>query len=84
MATEWLYEQRAATMSLVATGGRLVFGGDTNGRFRAFDDETGEMLWEINLGSPVSGFPSHLRGGRPAIRGGEHPAPRALRRASRA
>ena len=56
-ATEWLYEQRAATMSLVATGGGLLFGGDTNGRFRAFDDETGEVLWEINLGSPVTGFP---------------------------
>ena len=23
----------------------------------AFDQETGEVLWEINLGSPVSGFP---------------------------
>ena len=56
-ATRWLYEQRAATMSLVATGGGLVFGGDVNGRFRAFDDETGEVLWEINLGSPVTGFP---------------------------
>ena len=44
-------------MSLVATGGGLVFGGDINGRFRAHDDETGEVLWEINLGSPVSGFP---------------------------
>ena len=55
--TTWFYEQRAATMSLVATGGGLVFGGDVNGRFRAFDHETGEVLWEINLGSPVSGFP---------------------------
>ena len=55
--TTWLFEQRAATMSLVATGGGLVFGGDVNGRFRAFDQETGEVLWEINLGSPVSGFP---------------------------
>ena len=55
--TGWTYEQRAATMSLVATGGGLVFGGDINGRFRAHDDETGEVLWEINLGSPVSGFP---------------------------
>ena len=36
-ATTWLYEQRAATWSLVATGGGLVFGGDVNGRFRAFD-----------------------------------------------
>ena len=53
----WRYEQRAATMSLVATGGGLVFGGDVNGRFRAFDHETGEVLWEINLGSSVSGFP---------------------------
>ncbi len=56
-ATRWQYEQRAATMSLVATEGGLVFGGDVNGRFRAFDDETGEVLWEINLGSPVTGFP---------------------------
>ena len=55
--TTWLFEQRAATMSLVATGGGLLFGGDVNGRFRAFDQETGEVLWQINLGSPVSGFP---------------------------
>ena len=33
-ATAWLYDQRAATTSLVATGGGLVFGGDANGRFR--------------------------------------------------
>ena len=56
-ATAWLYEQRTATMSLVATGGGLVFGGDVNGRFRALDHETGEVLWEINLGSSVTGFP---------------------------
>ena len=63
--TRWLHQQRAATLSLVATGGGLVFGGDANGRFRAFDQETGEVLWEINLGSPVSGFPvSFAVGGR--------------------
>ena len=56
-ATVWKHEQRSATMSLAATGGGLIFGGDVNGRFRAFDHETGEILWEINLGSPVSGFP---------------------------
>ncbi len=55
--TSWRYDQRAATMSLVATGGGLVFGGDVNGRFRALDHETGEILWEINLGSSVSGYP---------------------------
>jgi len=55
--TEWLFETRAGTMSLVATAGGLVFGGDANGRFRAFDHESGEVLWEINLGSSVSGYP---------------------------
>ena len=55
--TTWGFDQWAATMSLVATGGWLVFGGDVNGRFRAFDHETGDVLWEVNLGSPVSGFP---------------------------
>ena len=34
-----------------------MFGGDGNGRFRAFDQDTGAVLWEINLGSSVTGFP---------------------------
>ena len=55
--TLWKHEQRAGVMSLVATGGGLIFGGDVNGRFRAYDDKTGKMLWEMNLGSPVSGYP---------------------------
>jgi PQQ-dependent dehydrogenase (methanol/ethanol family) len=55
--TVWKYEQRAGTLSVVTTAGGLVFGGDDNGRFRAFDDKTGKVLWETNLGSPVSGFP---------------------------
>ena len=53
----WTYQQRAVTTSLVTTGGGLVFGGDGNGRFRALDQVTGEMLWEINLGSAITGFP---------------------------
>jgi alcohol dehydrogenase (cytochrome c) len=44
-------------MSLVATGGRLIFGGDTNGQFRAFDQDSGKVLWEVNLGSPTTGYP---------------------------
>ena len=55
--TTWKYEQRAGMMSLVATGGGLIFGGDTNGRFRAFDQDNGKILWEVNLGSPVTGYP---------------------------
>jgi alcohol dehydrogenase (cytochrome c) len=56
-ATLWRYDQRAAVMSLLSTGGGLVFGGDAAGRFRALDAATGKVLWEINLGSPVSGYP---------------------------
>jgi alcohol dehydrogenase (cytochrome c) len=55
--TSWKYEQRAGMMSLVATGGGLVFAGDVNGRFKALDDKTGKMLWEVNLGAPLSGYP---------------------------
>ncbi len=53
----WVYEQRAGVMSMVATGGGLIFGGDVAGEFRAFDENSGEVLWETNLGSPVSGYP---------------------------
>ena len=56
-ATQWKHEQRTGVLSLAATGGGLVFGGDAAGNFRAFDDTTGEVLWETSLGTPVSGFP---------------------------
>src|SRR5690606_5746397 len=53
----WKFEQRAGTLSLLTTGGGLVFGGDVAGRFRAFAQDTGQVLWEVNLGSQVTGFP---------------------------
>jgi len=56
-ATEWKVEQRSAVLSLMSTAGGLVFGGDVNGRFRAYDQRTGEVLWEVNLNSPVNGYP---------------------------
>jgi PQQ-dependent dehydrogenase (methanol/ethanol family) len=55
--TVWKYEQRAGMLSVVTTAGGLVLGGDANGRFRAFDDRSGKVLWETNLGAPVSGYP---------------------------
>ena len=55
--TTWKYEQPAGMMSLAATAGGLVFGGDANGRFKALDDRTGKVLWDVNLGSMVSGYP---------------------------
>ena len=55
--TAWKDEQRAGMLSLMSTGGELLFGGDVNGRFRAYDQRTGEVLWEINLGAAVNGYP---------------------------
>ncbi len=55
-------------LSLFATGGGLVFAGDLGGRFKALDDKSGKVLWEVNLGSAVSGFPiSGLAGGKQYI-----------------
>jgi alcohol dehydrogenase (cytochrome c) len=56
--TAWKREQRAVTTSVMATGGGLLFGGDANGRFRAYEQRTGEILWEVNLGSHVTGYPA--------------------------
>jgi alcohol dehydrogenase (cytochrome c) len=53
----WRYEQRAGVMGLVATGGDLIFIGDVAGKLRALGATTGRPLWEIDLGSPVSGHP---------------------------
>lgn len=40
---------------LVSTGGGLVFGGDWDRRFRAYDDTSGEVLWESILNARISG-----------------------------
>ena len=56
--TGWTHQQRAGMISgLVATGGGLVFGGDANRRFKALDDQTGEVLWETIVSGPVTGHP---------------------------
>ena len=56
--TEWKLGQRAGMFSLISTGGELLFGGDAAGRFRAWDQRDGRVLWEVNLGSPVTGYPA--------------------------
>jgi alcohol dehydrogenase (cytochrome c) len=40
--------------AVLATAGGLIFNGDMNRRFRAFDDATGKQLWESILGGNVS------------------------------
>ena len=54
----WEHRDRAAKSSAsLPTAGGLVFEG-TNGRyFRAFDSNTGKVLWEVRLANKVSSFP---------------------------
>jgi len=47
-------EKAPSTGSLLATAGGLIFHGDINRRFRAFDAVTGQKLWESILGGPIS------------------------------
>ena len=53
----WTYDQRAAIGSVLTTGGGLVFAGDFYRHFRAFDAQTGEVLWELPLSGSVTGYP---------------------------
>jgi alcohol dehydrogenase (cytochrome c) len=53
----WKRDQAAGVMSMVATNGGLVFGGDVAGNLTAYDGKTGAVLWQKNLGSAISGFP---------------------------
>jgi alcohol dehydrogenase (cytochrome c) len=56
--TLWSYEQRASNYSpILATASGLLFNGDMNRYFRAFDQVDGKILWETRLGSQVFGAP---------------------------
>ena len=49
-----IYEGRApGNGATLVTAGDLVFWGDLNQKFRAFDADTGKILWETTLGGPI-------------------------------
>jgi PQQ-dependent dehydrogenase (methanol/ethanol family) len=49
-----IYKGRApGNGAVLTTAGDLVFWGDLDGKFRAFDAASGKILWETTLGGPV-------------------------------
>jgi glucose dehydrogenase len=43
---------------ILATAGGLVFTGEGNGHFKAYDAETGSALWDFQAGAGVNAPPS--------------------------
>ena len=62
----WSHEQRAAFLtSTLTTAGGLVFAGDGDRYYRAFDIATGEVLWQTRLSAAAHGYPiTYEAGGR--------------------
>ena len=55
---KWTYRSKYPLLaSTLATGGNLVFTGDPEGQFLAFDAENGDVLWKFNTGSGHRGSP---------------------------
>jgi len=51
----WTHDQAAPlSTGLLSTGGGLLFSGDVEPSLKAFDDSTGELLWQAALDSPPS------------------------------
>ncbi|MEO1550253.1 MAG: PQQ-dependent methanol/ethanol family dehydrogenase [Pseudomonadota bacterium] len=54
----WEYKNDAPLWGgVMTTGGGLVFTGTPEGKFMAFDDATGEVLWSFQTGSGIVGQP---------------------------
>jgi alcohol dehydrogenase (cytochrome c) len=57
-STVWSVRGRAPqTSAVLPTGGGLVFAGDLNRYFKAYDETTGNVLWQVRTNNAVNSFP---------------------------
>ena len=57
-STVWSYRERGpATGAVLPTAGGVVFEGGWDRYFRAFDDTTGKVLWQLRTNNAINGFP---------------------------
>ncbi len=58
MTERWHVTQRAMYLTgALTTAGNLVFVGDVNRQFSAYNAATGELLWQTRLPAPLHGYP---------------------------
>jgi alcohol dehydrogenase (cytochrome c) len=68
--TVWRHKFQTATSEgrggpgLLATAGRLLFGGDVSGNFIAFDAANGRPLWHARVGNVTNAPQTYLVDGR--------------------
>jgi len=57
-STTWSFRHRApATGAVLPTAGGVVFAGAWDRYFRAWDDATGKVVWQIRTNNAINGFP---------------------------
>jgi alcohol dehydrogenase (cytochrome c) len=68
--TAWRHRFRTTTDAtrgapgLLATAGKLLFGGDVSGNFVAFDPVNGKILWHSRIGTVTNAPQTYMAGGR--------------------
>ena len=66
---KWEFKYPTPTMAgVMSTASGVVFAGDNEGNFIAFDARTGKNLWYYSTGSPIWGGADDLHARRPAAR----------------